>query len=131
MTMLSCFRKERGRLGRLGRYGGLRVVRGIARVGLQRRWYRYDGLKYEKPAPEGRPAPMSERGNGRFIRDGDSVDDWCCCRRSSHTKLVPVTRTRQTLSIESISSVFRCIQFPFIPAAELTCRIEYLGQYHP
>ena len=28
-------------------------MRGIGRVGLQRQWYRYDGLPHEKPAPEG------------------------------------------------------------------------------
>lgn len=29
------------------------MVRAVGRVGLQRRWYRYDGLPHEKPAPEG------------------------------------------------------------------------------
>ena len=42
--MLACIRREGARVG---------MVRAVGRVGLQKRWYRYDGLPHEKPAPEG------------------------------------------------------------------------------
>ena len=58
MTMV--LRSYVGKEGR--RLEALRVVRGIGRVGLQRRWYRYDGLRFERPAPEGRPCLRKAKG---------------------------------------------------------------------
>jgi len=56
--MLACIRREGARVG---------MVRAVGRVGLQRRWYRYDGLPHEKPAPEDSFGPGTVLAIGAIV----------------------------------------------------------------
>lgn len=68
------------------------LMKGIGRVGLQKRYFKYDGRPQTELAPEGRTETTYL--TCRKVRNRHHSDHWGSRRKSHRSKLVSDSRTR-------------------------------------